>query len=135
MPIEGTLLETVYVPGRLFSVAPHTVRTVPRLFARNERLIALFETPLGPVAVILVGAIFVACIETVWTGVATPPHTRRIRVEEPHHDIQLAKGAELGRFNMGSTVILLFGKDAMQWDTVCTAQAALRMGQRIGMAR
>lgn len=132
MPLEGTLRETVHVPGRLFSVAPHTVRTIPRLFARNERLICLFDTEHGPMAVILVGAIFVACIETVWTGVATPPHTGRIRAETPPDHVQLARGAELGRFNMGSTVILLFGRDRARWEPACEAGAAIRMGQRIG---
>jgi phosphatidylserine decarboxylase len=135
MPLEGTLRETVYVPGRLFSVAPHTVRTVPRLFARNERLVCLFDTAHGPMAVILVGAIFVACIETVWTGVATPPHTGRIRVEAPPDEVRLARGAELGRFNMGSTVILLFGKDRARWEPACGAGAPVRMGQRIGSVR
>jgi phosphatidylserine decarboxylase len=132
MPLDGTLRETIYVPGRLFSVAPHTVRTVPRLFARNERLIALFDTDHGPMAVILVGAIFVACIETIWTGVATPPHTGRIRAETPHDHLHLAKGAELGRFNMGSTVILLFGKDRARWESACNAGTSVRVGQRIG---
>ena len=135
MPLEGTLRETVYVPGRLFSVAPHTVRTIPRLFARNERLVCLFDTDHGPMAVVLVGAIFVACIETIWTGVATPPHTGRIRVETPPDLVQLARGAELGRFNMGSTVILLFGKDRARWETTCRAGATVCMGQRIGSVR
>ena len=135
MPLDGTLRETVYVPGRLFSVAPHTVRTVPRLFARNERLVCRFDTDHGPMAVILVGAIFVACIETIWTGVATPPHTNRIRVEPPPDQVHLAKGAELGRFNMGSTVILLFGKDRARWEPACGAGQAVRMGQRIGSLR
>lgn len=135
MPLAGRLRETVYVPGRLFSVAPHTVRTVPRLFARNERLVCRFDTEQGPMAVILVGAIFVACIETIWTGVATPPHTRRIRVEPPPDEVNLARGAELGRFNMGSTVILLFGKDRARWEPACGAGAAVRMGQRIGRIR
>jgi phosphatidylserine decarboxylase len=135
MPLDGALRETVYVPGRLFSVAPHTVRSVPRLFARNERLIAIFDSDHGPMAVILVGAIFVACIETIWTGVATPPHTNRIRAETPPDLVRLARGAELGRFNMGSTVILLFGKDRARWEPACSAGAPVRMGQRIGSLR
>ena len=135
MPLDGTLRETVYVPGRLFSVAPHTVRTVPRLFARNERLVCRFDTDHGPMAVILVGAIFVACIETIWTGVATPPHTGRIRAETPHDHLHLTKGAELGRFNMGSTVILLFGKGRTRWEPACGAGQPVRMGQRIGSVR
>ena len=74
MPLAGKLRETVYVPGRLFSVAPHTTRTVPGLFARNERLVSIFDTNAGPMAVVLVGAINVAAIETVWAGLVTPPH-------------------------------------------------------------
>lgn len=134
MPLAGTLRETVYIPGRLFSVAPHTVRAVPQLFARNERLVCLFDTELGPVAMILVGAIFVACIETVWSGVVTPPHGRSIRVETAAQTVALSKGAEMGRFNMGSTVILLFGKERLQWHAHCQAQASLRMGQAIATA-
>lgn len=132
MPLSGTLRETIYVPGRLFSVQPATVRAVPDLFARNERLVALFDTPAGPMAMILVGAIFVACIETVWGGVATPPHTGRIRVEPAPEPLQLAKGAEMGRFNMGSTVILLFGRDRVRWRDDCRERTHLRMGQAIG---
>ncbi len=134
MPLTGTLSETVYVPGRLFSVAPHTVGTVPRVFARNERLVAIFDTEAGPMAMVLVGALFVACIETVWAGVVTPPHgyrTRRsdYRDQEP---VSLARGAEMGRFNMGSTVILLFGPQQVRWAEQLVAGQPLRMGEAIG---
>ena len=133
MPLDGRLIETVYVPGRLFSVAPHTVRTVPRVFARNERLVAVFETAAGPLAVILVGALFVACIETVWAGVVTPPPGRRIRRQDFRAEpIALARGAELGRFNMGSTVILLFGPQRVTWSSHLTAGQHVRMGEDIG---
>ncbi len=135
MPVSADLLETLLVPGRLFSVAPHTVRAVPGLFARNERLIAHFDTAVGPMAMILVGAIFVACIETVWTGVATPPHPGHITPLPHKQPLHLEKGAEMGRFNMGSTVILLFGPDRVQWSADCHPEAAVRMGQRIAMAR
>ncbi|MBI5040079.1 MAG: phosphatidylserine decarboxylase [Gammaproteobacteria bacterium] len=134
MPLGGRLSQTVYVPGRLFSVAPHTVNTVPRVFARNERLVAVFETEAGPMAMVLVGALFVACIETVWAGVVTPPHGYRIR----HTDfanlppVQLERGAEMGRFNMGSTVILLFGPQRMHWEAPLTAGQPVRMGEAIG---
>ncbi|NOX08015.1 MAG: phosphatidylserine decarboxylase [Gammaproteobacteria bacterium] len=133
MPLAGRLTETIYIPGRLFSVAPHTVEAVPRLFARNERLVALFDTEVGPMAVILVGAIFVACIETVWDGVVTPPHGSKIRVKD-HRDknISLARGEEMGRFNMGSTVILLFGKQAIEWKKSLKIEDTLHMGQQIG---
>lgn len=133
MPCDGELLETVYVPGRLFAVAPHSVRTVPNLFARNERLVAVFETEHGPLAVILVGALFVGCIETVWSGVVTPPHRRRVRLEDVRdREIRLRRGDELGRFNMGSTVILLYGPDAVRWAEDLTADAPVRVGQPIG---
>lgn len=136
MPLAGRLTDLIYVPGRLFSVAPHTVRRVPRVFARNERLIALFETDAGPMAMILVGALFVACIETVWAGVVTPPHGHRVRREAyAERPVQLARGAEMGRFNMGSTVILLFGKDRMNWTAGLGAGQAVRMGQAIGQHR
>lgn len=135
MPLAGTLTETVYVPGRLFSVAPHTVRRVPRVFARNERLAALFDTDAGPMAMVLVGALFVACIETVWAGVVTPPHgysVRRQSFTAATPAVRLARGAEMGRFNMGSTVILLFGENRVRWDDRLTAGRALQMGQAIG---
>jgi phosphatidylserine decarboxylase len=136
MPLAGRLTDMIYVPGRLFSVAPHTVRRVPRVFARNERLIALFETEAGPMAMILVGALFVACIETIWAGVVTPPHGYRVR-RENYADrlVQLARGAEMGRFNMGSTVILLFGRNRMDWSAGLGAGQAVRMGQNLGRVR
>lgn len=132
MPIDGTLRETVYVPGRLFSVAPHTVRAVPSLFARNERYVAIFDTPAGPMAMILVGAIFVACIETVWDGVVTPPRHPSVMAKQIDDSISLKKGDEMGRFNMGSTVILLFGKDQMKWLDSYSAEHPLKMGEAIG---
>jgi phosphatidylserine decarboxylase len=136
MPLAGRLTDMIYVPGRLFSVAPHTVRRVPRLFARNERLIALFETEAGPMAMVLVGALFVACIETVWAGVVTPPHGHQVRRQSfADRPVQLARGAEMGRFNMGSTVILLFGRNRMVWEAGLGAGQAVRMGQALGQRR
>lgn len=133
MPLAGRLTDMIYVPGRLFSVAPHTVRRVPHVFARNERLIALFDTEAGPMAMILVGALFVACIETVWAGVVTPPHVHRVRRQSfADRPVQLARGAEMGRFNMGSTVILLFGRNRMAWEAGLGAGRAVRMGQALG---
>lgn len=135
MPLGGQLRETTYVPGRLFSVAPHTVRTVPGLFARNERLATIFDTgAAGPMAVVLVGAINVAAIETVWDGLVTPP--QRKQVETRNRDgagIALERGDEMGRFNMGSTVILLFGKQRMHWLDEFKSGQAVRMGQKIGL--
>lgn len=132
MPLAGQLRETLYVPGRLFSVNPATTRAVPRLFARNERVVALFDTPAGPMAMVLVGALFVASIETVWMGEITPPHRRHIAAWPAMEPVELERGEEMGRFNMGSTVILLHGPDAVNWDTALTPGAAVRMGQTIG---
>lgn len=135
MPLSGKLLETVYIPGRLFSVAAHTARTIPRLFARNERLVALFDTAAGPMAMVLVGAINVAAIETVWSGLVTPPHRSDIEVQDLRAQvIELQRGAEMGRFNMGSTVILLFGENRVRWDDRLSAEQPLRMGQALGTA-
>ncbi len=135
MPLEGRLRASIYIPGRLFSVAPHIVRSVPRLFARNERLVTMYDSPHGPFAMVLVGAIFVACIETVWSGVVTPPHGSRIRRQDYPREgdgaIQLARGAEMGRFNMGSTVILLFPRDTLQWSTELACASPVRMGEAI----
>lgn len=136
MPVQGRLMEMVHIPGSLFSVSPLTTRMVPRLFARNERVAAIFDTPAGPMAVVLVGAINVASIETIWAGVITPPLGERIRrwvYPAPGADeIVLEKGAELGRFNMGSTVMLLFARDAVRWDPAIHAGAGVRMGQKLG---
>ncbi len=133
MPLTGTLREMVCVPGRLFSVSPATTRVVPELFARNERVIAVFETEAGPLAMVLVGAVFVGNIETVWHGVVTPPRRREIqRWVYPDGQIQLVKGQEMGRFNMGSTVILLSGRDAVRWVSELVPGRRVRMGERIG---
>jgi phosphatidylserine decarboxylase len=134
MPCDARLVETVYIPGRLFSVAPHTTRAIPALFTRNERLATLFDTPAGPMAIVLVGAIFVGCLETVWDGVI-PPATE-IRVRKYPRDgappRQLRRGDEMGRFNMGSTVILLYGPGQAVWRTDLAAGQPVRVGQPLG---
>ncbi len=133
MPFAGKLRQTLYVPGRLYSVAPHTVRSIPRLFARNERLVCVFDSDAGPMAVVLVGAINVAAIETVWSGLVTPPPRPSVQMRDwSAEDISLARGAEMGRFNMGSTVILLFGRERINWSSQVDAEQHLRMGQAIG---
>lgn len=133
MPIAGQLSATIHVPGRLFSVNPTTVASVPRLFARNERVVCLFETHAGPMAVILVGAIFVGSIETVWAGRLTPPRASEVhRVDASASGPQLARGDELGRFNMGSTVILLFPAGRTFWEPSLQAGMAVRCGEAIG---
>jgi phosphatidylserine decarboxylase len=136
LPLAGKLRETVYIPGRLFSVAAHTVRTIPRLFARNERLVAIFDTDAGPMAMVLVGAINVAAIETVWSGLVTPPPRPQVEVDNMQNSgIELARGAEMGRFNMGSTVILLFGSDRIDWLENLRGAQSLRMGQALAKRR
>lgn len=132
MPLSGRLLETLHVPGRLFSVNAATARTLPRLFTRNERLVTLFETEAGPMAVILVGAIFVGCMDTVWAGTLAPTDLRIGRWPKWAGEVQLEKGAEMGRFNMGSTVILLFAKDAIRWRDGLKEGQVLRMGEGLG---
>ncbi len=135
MPVTGTLREMITIPGRLFSVAAHTTRAINNLFTRNERLVMIFDTDTGPMALIMVGALFVGGIETVWHGVVTPPHTGKLRhyqYEQAEHPIHLEKGAELGRFNMGSTVILLYGAEHIEWLAEHQPDAAIRMGQVIG---
>ena len=125
----------VHIPGRLFSVSPLTTRVVPALFARNERVVARFDTALGPMTLILVGAINVASIETVWAGLITPPLGTAIqRWDYPDQGpdcIVLEKGAELGRFNMGSTVIILCPPGAVRWDASISAGAVTRMGAKL----
>jgi len=133
MPIDGKLISQIHVPGRLFSVAPHTVRTLSNLFARNERVIAQFETDSGFMALVLVGAINVAAIETVWHGLVTPPkgkHVSRIDYNE-ETAVSLARGEEMGRFNMGSTIIVLMESDT-RWRVDMQAGDSVRMGQFLG---
>jgi phosphatidylserine decarboxylase len=131
MPLRGELRETVYVPGRLFSVNAATAAQVPRLFARNERVITLFDTAFGEVAIILVGALNVGSMATVWAGDITPA-ARRVVTSLPRQTISLDKGAELGRFNMGSTVILLFQAGRARWSPNTRAGAAVKLGQLLG---
>jgi phosphatidylserine decarboxylase len=139
MPVTARLRETCYVPGRLFSVAPHTTRAIPDLFTRNERLCTVFDTAAGPMAMILVGAIFVSCIETVWEGVVNPKLGRSLAVR--HYPdtggsaIEFQQGDEMGRFNMGSTVILLYGKDRIDWQEDLQAGAAVQLGDVLGRIR
>ncbi len=133
MPLDGRLREMVYVPGRLFSVNARTTSVVPDLFARNERVIAIFDTDAGPMALVLVGALFVASIETVWSGAVTPPFGKAIQQwNYSDKDIHLERGAEMGRFNMGSTVIVLFGPGRSTWRPGLCADTAVRMGELLG---
>ncbi len=134
MPCGARLTFMRYIPGDLFSVNAVTAASVPSLFARNERLVCRFETAHGPMAMVLVGAMVVAGIETVWTGPVAPAgrSVLSIDLESPSTSRELAKGAEMGRFQLGSTVILLLPRGAARWATGFSAGAPLRMGQRIG---
>lgn len=129
MPFKGKLIATRYVPGKLFSVNNVTANSVPYLFARNERLVCLFETDKGPMAMILVGAMIVAGIETVWSGQVTPL-PKLATTTRFDQDIELDKGQEMGRFKLGSTVIILSPKDQIQFDELKVGQD-LRMGEKI----
>jgi phosphatidylserine decarboxylase len=131
MPLRGELRETVYVPGRLFSVNAVTARHVPGLFARNERILTLFDSAAGPFALVLVGALNVGSMATVWAGDITPA-ARRVITKIPAPPTVLEKGAELGRFNMGSTVILLFGANRARWHSEIKAGCVVRLGQSFG---
>ncbi|MDX9873908.1 MAG: archaetidylserine decarboxylase [Spongiibacteraceae bacterium] len=133
MPVDGRLTGTLYVPGQLFSVNQQTADNVPNLFARNERLVCLFDTPHGPMAMVLVGAMIVAGIETVWAGqVAPPPRVPTWRSYEPAAPVELARGAEMGRFMLGSTVIILFARDVVQWRESLGPLSPVCMGESLG---
>jgi len=133
MPLGGHLQRMIHVPGRLFSVAPYTVRQVPRLFARNERVISIFETDFGPLVMVLVGAMLVSSTETVWAGEVTPTKDKKVTVKDySDEEIRLEKGEEMGRFNMGSTVILLMPPDALKSLEGLGAGDAVKVGQKLG---
>jgi phosphatidylserine decarboxylase len=134
MPCDAWLVETVHIPGRLFSVAPHTTRAIPGLFTRNERLATLYEAPAGPMAMVLVGAIFVACLETVWEGVIRPAADIVVRKypREGGQPWEFRRGDEMGRFNMGSTVILLYGPGQVTWREDLSAGQSVCVGQSLG---
>lgn len=133
MPLRGTLKETVHVPGRIFSVAPFAVEAIPRLFARNERLVCHFEGEHGPFAVVMVGAILVSSVATVWDGLVIPPYAPAIRRKSfAGQGITLERFAEMARFNMGSTVILLLPAGTPELDAL-QPQQAVQVGQRIGI--
>ncbi len=133
MPLDGTLTHAIHVPGRLFSVAPRIVRHVPRIYARNERVVALFDTRFGPMAMALIGAQNVGSIETVWAGEITPPSAREAScVTWPERDIALERGAEMGRFNLGSSVVLLLPPGPLELDPALTPETEVRVCSALG---
>ena len=135
MPTDGRLREMTYIPGRLFSVNFATARVIPGLFTKNERLVCIFDTDLGPMALILVGAMLVSGMETIWSGMVAPPHgqpmfTRNYQADDA---VQLSRGAEMGRFNTGSTVILILPRDKLRWSDDLQIGSGVQMGQRLGV--
>lgn len=133
MPLTGKLQRMIHVPGRLFSVAPYTARQVPNLFARNERVIAIFETDSGPLVMVLVGALLVSSTETVWAGEITPNKNKDVTVKDySGEDIRLSRGDEMGRFNMGSTVILLMPPGTVEAVADPGAGDPVKVGQKLG---
>ena len=136
MPQQGKLQEMVYIPGRLFSVSKFASEQVPKLFARNERLVNLFETEAGPMAMIMVGALNVAGIETVWAGNIPDKVNWEIkkwnyRDQAAEKAVELSRGEEMGRFNMGSTVILLYSNNQINWNDSISAECPVKMGQQL----
>lgn len=134
MPCDGRLTRMIYVPGALFSVNPTTARGVPGLFARNERVVCEFESAHGPFILTLVGATIVGSMATVWHGVVNPPRSREVR-EWRYDDkpVLLKKGEEMGRFLLGSTVVMLFPKDTLKFNPEWVPARAIRMGELMGM--
>lgn len=135
MPYSARLVEMVYVPGRLFSVAPYAPRAIDKLFARNERVIPVFQLQTGFMAVAMVGAVNVAAIEMVWSGLITPPHKNapeRYDYASTDPAVELHKGDHMGTFNMGSTVVLLFSRDCINPRSGLAPQQSVKMGQPLG---
>ncbi|RJF33824.1 phosphatidylserine decarboxylase [Pseudoalteromonas gelatinilytica] len=132
MPVDGTLSKMIYVPGDLFSVNPLTAQNVPNLFARNERVVAIFDTEIGPLAMVLVGATIVASIETIWAGTVTPPAGKDVfswnYPTTGDNAITLKKGEEMGRFKLGSTVILAWGANQAEFLSDQHPETVTRMG-------
>ena len=130
MPATGILRKMRYIPGKLFSVSPRTARAVPDLFARNERVAVTFDTDFGPIVMVLVGAIFVGSMETIWAGQITPNYGKVIQqwTYDGEQAITIEKGQEMGRFNMGSTVVMLVGKDVALFNERVEAEATIQLG-------
>ena len=130
MPCDGKLTRMIYVPGELFSVNPTTARGIPGLFARNERVVCVFETASGPFVMTLVGATIVGSMATVWHGLVNPPRLPKVTEwTYDDQDIVLKKGAELGRFLLGSTVVMLFPKDTLRFNQAWQPAGPVRLGE------
>jgi phosphatidylserine decarboxylase len=134
MPCDGRLMRMIYVPGALFSVNPTTARGVPNLFARNERVVCVFESPeYGPFVMVLVGATIVGSMATVWHGVVNPKRTGKVSEwAYADRDIVLKKGEEMGRFLLGSTIVMLFGRGTIVFNGDWAPERPVRMGDMMG---
>ncbi|MBR9871572.1 MAG: phosphatidylserine decarboxylase [Gammaproteobacteria bacterium] len=133
MPVAGTLKEMVYVPGKLFSVNPVTAENVPNLFARNERVACIFDTEAGPMALVLVGAMIVGSVETTWAGVVAPKPSKVTEWQySGDQAVRFEKGDEMGRFRLGSTVVLVMPKGAVNWNADQIASKSVQMGEAFG---
>ncbi|MTI99416.1 MAG: phosphatidylserine decarboxylase [Marinobacter adhaerens] len=133
MPMAGTLRQMIHVPGKLFSVNPVTAENVPNLFARNERVVCIFDTDSGPMAMVLVGAMIVGSVETRWAGVVVPGSRQVTSTRyEGEQAISFEKGEEMGRFRLGSTVIMVMPKGAVTWNSDQVAGKTVRMGEAFG---
>jgi len=132
MPVTGKLTDMIYVPGKLYSVNKASVNQVSNLFARNERVVCVFDTEIGKVAVIAVGAMIVGSISMNWHGIVAPGKRVIQKWDYRDYPVFLARGQEMGHFRLGSTVIVLTEKDALKWHEACVADKPLRMGEEIG---
>jgi len=136
MPVAGQLRKMIYIPGNLFAVNDYAVQVIPNLFSKNERVIAIFDTAFGTMALVLVGALFVGSIETIWAGEITPPPRKSSKTwiypSTGASSVFLEKGEEMGRFNMGSTVLVLFEPNIVKWERSLKEGEIVRMGTKIG---
>ncbi|RBW48376.1 archaetidylserine decarboxylase [Marinobacter sp. F3R11] len=133
MPLAGTLREMIHVPGKLFSVNPATAENVPNLFARNERVVCIFDTEAGPMALVLVGAMIVGSVETPWAGVVVPSNSGvKAITYEGESPVSFAKGEEMGRFRLGSTVVMVMPRGSVSWNDEQVAGKRVRMGEAFG---
>ena len=131
MPYDGELKEMIHIPGRLFSVAPYSADVIKGLYNRNERVASIFETDIGYMAVVMVGAVNVSAIEMAWEGLVTPPSGKTIQ-RKKYSNVSLKKGDELGVFNMGSTAIIAFESNKIEWHKNLELQQSIQMGQSLG---
>ena len=129
---DGQLLEMIYVPGRLFSVAPYAPKTIDKLYARNERVVSVFKVANGYMAIAMVGAVNVAAIDMVWSGMVTPPHMNTaVHYDYREQDIHIKKGQQIGTFNMGSTVVIIFSNNYAQALAELAIEQPIKMGETL----